>query len=342
MALPTTMKVVHQVDPLTDELVLDESPLPATTESHGYLVRVYAISPCLGELTWEARFPALFEAGRERVPGTECSGVIVSGPDSPSAAFHAGDEVFFRAQPTSTGCLREYTVVPESWIALKPKSLNWVEAAATPLSSLTAYQGLFEHGGLDRAALLGDAKAREANSKKRVLITGAGGGVGSWAVQFAAAAGVGAVVAVCGTSNVDAVKKTGATEVVNYNKQTISEWAAEDPAARECDLALDCVGKATLEGCWAAVKEGGILLSIVAGPDSLKPEGLTKTLAKSTWFLVQPVGADLQVVAKLVEEGKCAPKIDSVYEFEDFDKAFKKVEAGRTKGKVVVKVVAGL
>jgi len=340
MVLPTTMKVVHQVDPHTDELVLEESPLPATSESHAYLIRVYAISPCLGELTWEANFPQLFAPGRERVPGTECSGVVVSGPAGPTAAFHVGDEVFFRAQPTSTGCLREYTVVPESWMALKPKALNWVEAAATPLSSLTAYQGLFEHGGLDRAALLGDAKAREANSKKRVLVSGAGGGVGGWGVQLAAAAGTGAVVATCGASDVEAVKKLGATDVIVYSKQSIPEWVAEDPAVRECDLVLDCVGKTTLEGGWAAAKEGGMFFSIVGDPNSAKPEGLNKTLAKAAWFLVEPSGADLKVVAKLVEEGKCAPKIDSVYEFTDFDQAFKKVHGGRTKGKVVIKVAA--
>lgn len=342
MALPTTMKVVHQPDPHSTSLVLEESPLPTPTPPHNYLIRVLAASPCLNELNWEAWFPDFFPENRERVPCTECSGVVVagvaSGADEP--AFGPGDEVFFRASPSSTGSLREYTVAQGAWMARKPARLGWAEAAATPLSSLTAYQGLFEHGGVDRAALRGDEGARERNSGLRVLVAGAGGGVGSWAVQLAVAAGVGSVVAVCGPSKVVDVAKLGPAgqlEVVDYSVQSLESWASGREA--DCDLVLDCAGGATLAACWAAVREGGRLFSVVAGPDEARPEAYVgKKLARSEFFLVRPDGTDLADVARLVDEGRCFPWVDSVFEFADFEKAFKKVEGKGCKGKVVIKV----
>ncbi|KAK5988140.1 putative zinc-binding oxidoreductase [Cladobotryum mycophilum] len=335
--LPNTMKVVHQVDPKTSQLRLDKSSLPTPSGSDEHLIQVKATSPCLGELAWEVNFPDLFPKDRERVPCTECAGIVVSSPDS-NGPFKPGDEVFFRLHARAPGCLREYTIANTSQIALKPKSLGWIEAAATPLSSLTAYQGLFHHGLLDKKALSGDREALDKNAKLRVLITGAGGGVGSWATQLAAAAGAGAIIAVCGPSKAEDVRKAGATEIVDYTKGSIQDWVGEEDESRLCDMALDCVGGSSLAGCWSAVKENGILLSVAESPDSQKPVSLDKKLAKSTWFLMDTSGSDLTEIANVIEAGKASPWIDSVLEFEEFDEAFKKVESGKPKGKVVIKV----
>lgn len=335
-SLPTSMKAVYQPDPKSTHLILTTTPLPKLSDPQDYLIKVKAVAPCLNELTWEINFPQLYPPDRERVPCTECAGVIVDGPaDGP---FKPGDEVFYRNDAWNTGTLREYAVARAPQMALKPKTLNWTDAAATPLSALTAWQGLFEHGTLDKAAIHGDTAAREKNAKARVLITGGGGGVGSWAVQFASAAGAGAIVAVAGPSKASDVRGFGATEFIDYTQQSIDKWAAEDPAAREVDLILDCVGGATTGSCWTAIKNGGTFLSVVGQPDASKPEGETKAVAKGEWFLVQCRGSDLAEIAQLVDAGECKPLVDSVFPLEKFAEAFDRVEGGKSKGKVVITV----
>ncbi|CAM1509899.1 Fc.00g002340.m01.CDS01 [Cosmosporella sp. VM-42] len=336
--LPTTIKAVYQPDPSSQSLLQTTTPIPTPKDPRDYLIQVKATSPCLNELTWEVNFASLFPPDRERVPCTECAGVVSTAPAN--GKFKVGDEVFFRRDAWSTGCLREYTLARDEEMALKPKSLSWAEAAVTPLSSLTAWQGLFVQGTLDPAAIHGDKAALEKNRKVRVLITGAGGGVGGWAVQFAREAGAGAIIAVCGPSKAAIAKAFGATEVVDYRATPINEWAAAEPAHRECDLILDCVGGSSLVNLWTALQHGGTFLSVAGAPDQVKPEGETKSAAEAKWFLVRPIGSNLEEIAALIDAGKCKPEIDSVYEFEDFAKAFEKVEHGKPAGKVVINVSA--
>lgn len=342
--LPRKVRAVLQPDPMTETLILTETdlPMPKEGDTEEHLVQIKATSPCVSELTWERYFPQAFPADRERVPGTEGAGVIITAPTG--SAFKPGDEVYFRNQASRRGCLSDYTLINKSSLALKPKVQSWVEAAATPLSSLTAYQGLFEHGLLDPRAIAtqgGDAKAREANGMVRVLITAASGSVGSWAVQLAAAAGAGAIVAVSGPSKVDDVRKAGATDIIDYTKQSVADWAAQDPSSTQCDMALDCVGGDSLAGCWLAVREGGVLLSVSDSPDRVRPASVaSKQLAKASWFLVEPRGSDLAEITKIVDACMGKPWVDSAVEFEDFQNAFDKAETRHTKGKVVIKVTA--
>ncbi|KAH8123716.1 NAD(P)-binding protein [Trichoderma asperelloides] len=333
--LPTTIRAIYQQDPKLTTLKLVQTPIPQPAGPQDHLIKIKGTSPCLGELSWEVNFPDLFPPNRERVPGTEAAGIIATSP--PSSPFKPGDEVYFRLHARFPGCLREYTIVHTEELALKPKTLDWVEATATPLSTLTAWQGLFSKGILNKNGISGDADARAHNSKLRVLITGAGGSVGAWAVHFAAAAGAGAVVAQCGSANIEAAKKAGATEVIDYKKQSIAEWVQED-ASREVDLVLDCVGGSSLAASWSAVKENGVLLSVAASPDELKPESVTKKLAKSTWFLMDCKGDDLKEIADFIDARGLKPQIDSVVDFEEFQAAYDKVEQKKAKGKVVIKV----
>ncbi|KAL6816352.1 NAD(P)-binding protein [Trichoderma camerunense] len=333
--LPTTIRAIYQIDPKLTTLELRKTPLPKPAGPDDHLIKIKATAPCLGELGWEVNYPSLFPPNRERVPGTEAAGIVATSPES--SPFKPGDEVYFRLHARFPGCLREYTIVHTEELALKPKSLDWIEATATPLSTLTAWQGVFTQGTLNKHGIRGDADARAYNSKLRVLITGAGGSVGTWAVQFAAAAGAGSVVAQCSGANIEAAKKAGATEIIDYKKQSIDEWAKEDPS-REVDLILDCLGGQTLASCWSAVKENGVLLSVVGGPDELKPESVTKKLAKSTWFLMDCKGEDLKEIADFIDARGLKPQIDSVVEFEEFQAAYDKVEQKKAKGKVVIKV----
>ncbi|EJP68031.1 alcohol dehydrogenase zinc-binding domain-containing protein [Beauveria bassiana ARSEF 2860] len=346
--LPSTMKVVHQPDPKSVHLVLDDGPLPTLSHPEDCLIRIYTASPCLGELHWEENFPSLFEPGRERVPCTEAAGVIVQAPPPSSSSvatcnqrpFKPGDHVFFRVEPSMTGNLRQYSVARTSQLAHKPSNLGWVEAGATPLSALTAWQGIFDQSALDPRGLFGDVGARRANASLRVLVTGASGVVGGWAVQLAALAGAGAVVAYAGgRSSAEHVRGLGATEVIDYKEQSLTEWVAQDPEGRAVDAILDCVGGVTLGSCWHAVKDGGFLLSVASDPAQVKPEDVgEKKLSASKWFLVEPKGSQLAQIATLMEQGKCVTKVDSAVDFEDFQTAFDKVEQKTAKGKVVIKV----
>ena len=333
--LPDTIRVVHQPDKTSKHLVMDRGPLPKPSHPSDMLIKVKATCPCLGELDWAANFPQMFPPDREPVPGQDVAGIVVTAP--PDSGFNPGDEVFGRVTAIRPGGCREYAVVRKEEMALKPKELGWVEGAATPLSALTAWQALFYQGTLRREGVYGDAQARRSNGAQRVFIAGAGTTVGSWAVQFAALAGAGAVIALCSGSGAERVKGFGATEIVDYTKTNAEAWVGEDNQ-REVDLVVDCIGGVSMSHLWAAVKDGGTFVSIAGDPFAVKPEGNTKTLHKGGFFVVESLGMQLADLAGLVEAGKARPMVDGVFEFEQFAEAFDRVESRKAKGKVVIKV----
>jgi NADPH:quinone reductase-like Zn-dependent oxidoreductase len=347
------MRQLLQPSIYSPSLILTTAPVPSVSSSpDSVLVRVAACCPCAGELSWAANFPGAVPAEKEMVPCQDLAGTIVAlppggGETTTSASttagelgsFKVGDRVFCRVSAERAGTAREYAVAKLSELAKIPDGLGWLDAAATPLSALTAWQGLFVHGGLEVGGLNGDEAARKRNGEKRVLITGAVGGVGSWAVQLAALAGAGAVVAVCGRGKADSARKLGATEVVDYTQTSVEEWTAADPAGkRQVDLVFDVVGGKTLAGCWHAVKEGGALVGVNTPPDAVRPAGLEKTVAKSLFFIVEPLGSNLTQVAELIAAGKVRPSVDSVWKLDEFEKAFERVEGGHASGKIVIKV----
>jgi len=336
-ALPKTMKTLLQASrQTTDVIVVNDVPLPTPTDPDDVLVRVHAAAPCAGELLWAVNFPDSIPADKVLVPCQDLSGTVVTAPAA--SGFAPGDRVYCRIDAGRAGAARDYALPRASELAKIPPSLNWIQAAATPLSALTAWQALFVQGTLDPAGIKGDAAAREKNGKIRVLVTGAAGGVGSWVVQLAARSGAKAVVAVCGGSKEAAVRKLGATEIVDYTKTSIEEWVAADPAAREVDLVIEMVGGKTLSGCWAAVKEGGAMVTINTPPEYGKPEGMKKELSKALFFIVKPLGSNLAEIGELIEAGYVRPTIDSVWEFADYAKAFERLESGHAKGKIIIRV----
>lgn len=342
LTLPETMKVVFQLDPNSTTLTMEEAPLPRPSHPEDCLIQVYTTSPCVGELHWQVWFPNIVPADSPRVPGTEAAGVIVQVPQGDAAqtsGFKVGDRVFFRVEPEQTGHLRQYTLARLSQIAHVPPTMGWIEAGSTALSSLTAWQGLFQHGILDARAIFGDTAARKSNQKISVLITGASGVVGGWAVYLATQAGAGRIVALCDSLNTAHVKGLGATEAIDYKKESVEDWVAKNPVTREVDFCFDCVGGKTLGTCWSAVREGGVLLSITSDPEKEKPNSSTKTLEIAKWMLVAPNGQHLQLISEFIaKQGKCVTKVDSILDFADFQQAFDKLEARKANGKVVIRV----
>lgn len=335
-SLPKTMRTILQPDRSSSHLIMETVPLPTPTHPNDVLVKVAATTPCLGELWWARDFPSSVPSDKEPVPGQDLAGTVVAAP--PGSSFSPGDEVFARVDASRPGAAREYALARESELALRPRSLSWVETTATPLSALTAWQCVFVRGTLEAGGVFGDAEARRRNGEKRVLITAAGGSVGAWAVQFAAAAGAGAIVAVNSGAKEQLVRDLGATEFVDYTKVTVDAWAAEDPGSREVDLIVDCIGGPTMKNLWAALKDGGTFVSISMPPDMAKPEGYKKTPADSVFFIVDPLGSQLADIARLIDAGEFKPLVDSEMEFEQFQEAFDKVEGRKTSGKVIIKV----
>ncbi|GMK54944.1 hypothetical protein CspeluHIS016_0115300 [Cutaneotrichosporon spelunceum] len=342
------MKAVIQPSATSHALEEKTLPVPAPA-ADSYLIHIKTTAPCPGELDWEAWFPCVFPPGGlepdNRVPGTEGAGVIAALPTSGTPTFAIGDEVFFRVEASLPGATKDYTLVPAINLAPKPKSLSWAEAGATPLSSLTAWQGIFEHGTLDPAALGTDTAtadvARKHNSTQRVLITGASGGVGNWAVRFAAAAGA-YVVAVCSGAKAAAVITAGAAEAIDYTTSSVGEWAKVE---KEVDLIFDAAPTRSgdtepMAQLWSAIKDGGTLLSVVNDPNSGKPSTATqnKIHVKAKWFLVTPRGSDLARIGRLLDGRDWKPILDSVVPWGQYTDAFKRVDEGRARGKVVITV----
>ncbi len=250
MSYAAPARAVIQPDPAKSHLEATTLTLPAPAADE-YVIQMRGTSPCLNELTWEINFPAVFGNRVHRVPGTEGAGVVLAAPQG--GAFKPGDAVMFRLDATLSGTLRDYTLVPAANVAKKPACLSWTEASATPLSSLTAWQGIFEHGVLDPAAIAGD---KSANKGKKVLVTGASGSVGLWALRFGSAAGA-HMVGLGSGAKAQEMKDAGAAEVIDYRTQSVDEWAKSNSV----DQVFDCTGKDTAK-VWTALKDGGRFLSV--------------------------------------------------------------------------------
>jgi len=265
-------------------------------------------------------------APKRNSTGVDCAGVVEAiGPAV--TAFKPGDEVYGMCD----GAFAEYLCAPETEIALKPRTLGFDLAAAVPLAGMTALQGLRDSGQLQPG--------------ERVLIIGASGGVGTFAVQLAKVLG-GHVTGVCSTKNVEMVRALGADETVDYTRQ---DFAA---SGQKYDLIFQLGGQHSPSHCRRALtKRGRLVLS--SGDSTGKWIGpidrLLQAAALSPFVSQKLVAldtkrrrADLETLAALIDGGKLKPVIDRTYALEDAAEAVRYVEQGHAKGKVLVRIAAGL
>ena len=345
--LPTNMRaLVH--DNATHLTTLTTVPLPVPSASE-YLLRVHATTFTTNELLWAS-------PNATTIPGIEFSATVVTAP-SPTSRFPPGSHVYARVSFPRPGAAREYTVALEEELALAPQNISKIEAAAVPLQALTAWQALFVHGGLD-APLSGQqqppASDGEQRSPRRILVLNGGGSVGSFVIQLAALTGS-TVVTTTGAANVPLVRSLGAREVLDYRAVSLPSWAAEDES-HLVDLVFDCIGGKAGAEAWAALRPGGTAISIVPAmeeiPGILQSKGMVIDIdrpsasaevkiregVKGKVFIMVPHGKQLGEVTKLIEEEKCKPVVDSVYEFDEWEKALKKSQSGHVSGKVVLKI----
>jgi NADPH:quinone reductase-like Zn-dependent oxidoreductase len=274
-------------------------PRPGADEA---LVRVHAAAITRDELEWPTdRLPA--------IPSFELSGVVVSTGEGVDD-IAAEDAVFALTPFDRDGVAAEFAVVPVKTLAAKPQSLSDVEAAAIPMPALSAWQALFEHGRLVAG--------------QRVLVHGAGGGVGAHAVQLARWRGA-HVIGTASSATLGAARNAGADEVLGR------EAAFAD--VRDVDLVVDTVGGETLARSGSLVREGGKIVSIAEEP----PEALNGIDA--VYFVVRPDGQQLLEIARLVDAGELRPAVDSVFPLAEARAAFERSLTPGKNGKVVLRVL---
>jgi NADPH:quinone reductase-like Zn-dependent oxidoreductase len=297
-----------------EQLVSERMSLPSPGTGD-VLLRVHAASFTPTELDWPSTW--VDRAGRERrapIPGHEVSGVVVA-LGYGTTGFAIGEPVYGLTDWYRDGAAAEYAAVEARNLAPKPGSLDHVHAAAVPLAGLTAWQGLFDHGGLSRG--------------QTVLIHGAGGGVGTFAVQLARSAGA-HVVATGRASAGELVRELGADQFVDVDRQRFED------AAGHVDLVLDLVGGETQERSWAVVKPGGVLISVVGGVSV--PAG--RQDARGVFFVVEPDRAALRELTRRIDAGELRSVVGDVLPLERGREAFEAKRRSGIPGKVVLQIAA--
>jgi NADPH:quinone reductase-like Zn-dependent oxidoreductase len=298
-----------------EELVYEEIPQPSIAPDE-VLIKVYASG--VNPVDWKIREglrKTVFPTTLPLTPGWDLSGVIES-VGTEVNEFKKGDEVYSRPNITRNGSYAEYTAVKASEVAHKPKTIDHITAAAIPLAGLTAWQALFDHGKLQPG--------------QKVLIIGASGGVGHFAVQFAKWKGAN-VIAVCSSKNVDFVRTLKADQIIDY-KTTRYEDTVKD-----VDLVFDVAGGDTKPNGWKVLKKGGIFVSITGKPETNVPEAEGKT---PIGFTVLPNKEQLIQIAKLVDEGIVKPVVSIILPLSDARKAQDMLQHGKNlRGKIVLKII---
>ncbi|HWB86595.1 MAG TPA: NADP-dependent oxidoreductase [Bryobacteraceae bacterium] len=295
-------------------LIEDNAPQPEPGPGE-LLISVHAAGVTPTELLWYPTKHAKDGAERSRViPGHEFSGII-SATGEETAGFDIGQQVFGLNDWFSDGAMAEYCITQPSAVALKPPGLTHVEAASVPIGGLTAWQGLF-----DRAKL---------RAGERVLVHGAAGAVGVFAVQLARYHGA-RVIATASARNMEFVTHLGAEQVIDYQKTRF------EVEVRDVDVVFDTVGGETLSRSWSVIKPSGRVVTIAA--DSEKQ---TDERVKQAFFIVEPNQRQLVRIGDLLEAGHLQPVVDTVVPLSESTAAFQgKIPERRGRGKVVVAVVA--
>lgn len=263
-----------------------------------------------------------FRRPKNRVPGLDVAGTVVA-VGSEVTRFQPGDEVF----GMSRGSFAEYAAAREDKLARKPASLTFEQAAVVPISGGTALQGLRDAGRLEAG--------------QEVLIIGASGGVGTYAVQLAKAFGA-QVTGVCSTSKVDLVRSIGADHVIDYTREDYAD------GVKRYDLILDIGGNSRLSRLRQALTPTGTLV-IVGGEEGGNLIGgfdrQLRALAMSpfvgqrlTMLASKERYTDLEALGPLIENGEIAPVIDKTYSLADVPDAMEHLEAGHTRGKIAITI----
>jgi alcohol dehydrogenase len=320
-----------------DPMRLGEMPEPELRDDD-VLIEVYAAGMnLLDSKIKSGEFKLILPYRMPLVLGHDVAGVVIQ-VGSRVRQFKAGDEVYSRAPDHRIGTFAQFIAVNENDVAPKPRNITMEEAASIPLVGLTAWQALIERAHLKKG--------------QKVFIQAGSGGVGTFAIQLARH--IGATVATTTSSaNIDLVKSLGADIVIDYKKDDFEK------VLQNYDVVLHSQDTATLEKSLHVLKPGGTLISISGPPDPafakkvgaprfvslivrLLSSGVRKKATrrdlKYSFLFMRANGHQLREITRLIEAGTIHPVMDRVFPFESTNEALAYVEAGRAKGKVVVKI----
>lgn len=320
--------IVHHKYGPPDVLNLEDIQKPTAGDGE-VLVKVHAASVNAGDWHLMRADPFLvrFMFGgllkpKHKILGADIAG-RVEAVGSNAKQFQPGDEVFGDLSACGFGAFAEYVCVPESALACKPANTTFEEAAAIPQAALAALQGLRDKG--------------QIQGGKKVLINGASGGVGTFAVQIAKSFGA-EVTGVCSTRNLDMVRSIGADRVVDHTQEDCTQ------NGQRYDLILDTAAYRSASDYQHALNPKGVY--VLVGGSMVR---LFQVMARGPWismpggkkldFLVsKPNREDLGILKALVETGKVTPVIDRRYKLSEVPEAIRYLEEGHTRGKVVITV----
>ncbi|MGF9871213.1 NADP-dependent oxidoreductase [Bacillus tropicus] len=314
-----------------------EVPTPEINE-YEVLVEIHAasINPIDFKIR-DGKVKMLLKYEMPLILGNDFSGVITK-VGSKVTRFKVGDEIYARPRKNKIGTFAEYIAIHEDDIALKPKNLSFEEAASIPLVGLTSYQALHDIMQLQKG--------------QKILIHAGSGGVGTFAIQLAKIMGA-TVTTTASEAGANLVKSLGADEIINYKTEKFEDMLTN------YDAVFDTIGGTTLEKSFNIIKSGGNVVSVSGMPNarfgkefgsgffktllfSLASKKLTalekKHNARYSFLFMKPSGDQLRTIANYIEAGKIKPVIDRVFPFEDAQKAMEYSEAGRAKGKIIVKI----
>ncbi|MBD1851077.1 NAD(P)-dependent alcohol dehydrogenase [Leptolyngbya sp. FACHB-711] len=284
------------------------------------LVRVYASS--VNPIDWKIRKGLLqFLTGYQfpLILGFDVAGEVVE-VGSQVTRFRVGDRIYARLDQLAGGAYAEYAAVAERVAAHKPANMSDEEAAAVPLAGLTALQALRDEGHFAAG--------------QRVLINGASGGVGTYAVQIAKVLGASSIVGVCSARNADLVKSLGCDRVINYQQQDFTQDATK------YDVVFDAVGNRSFDDCKRVLQPNGYYVTTQPYPANYVQSFFTAFLPgpKYKVILLKSNAVDLEFLKQQIEAGHIRSVIDRTYPLAETVAAHQQGETERTVGKVVITI----
>jgi len=294
-------------------LGLEEAPRPQAGAGEA-LIRVHAAG--VNPLDWKARAGQVKTWLQHRlplIPGWDVSGVGEA-VASCVTAFKVGYAVYGMLDFERDGAYAEYATARTLTLALKPNSIDHTQAAAVPLASLTAWQSLFEVGGLQ--------------SGQTVLIHGAAGGVGHFAVQFAKWKEA-KVIVTASAGNEKFLRELGADEVIDYHNTKFEK------AVHDVDMVLDTIGGDTQQRSWQVLKRGGILVATlsISSPEAARDHGV-----RGEGVMVHPDAAQLNQIGALINAGKLKPSVATILPLAEAARAHELSQTGHARGKIVLQL----
>jgi len=275
-------------------------------------IRIKIVAAGVNPIDWKIRRGLIGELPLPMTVGLDVAGTVDSIGQG-EVPFRPGEEVFAKVS-IGQGGYAEYTVARSTELARKPKSIGFIESAAIPTAGLAAWQSIFDIAGLEKG--------------QSVLIHGAAGGVGTFAVQFAKWKGA-YVIGTASEKNTEFLKSIGADEVIDYRNQRFEDLVSN------VDVVLDTVGGDTFERSWGVLKPGGFLVSTVATIPEGEPE---KRGVRAKRVMTQSDGKELAQIAAIIDEQKIKPIVTTVLPLADARKAHEMSESLHTRGKIILRV----